>query len=316
MPTPRDQAMLVRAATLYYLEGKSQAEVAVAIGVSRSNVSRVLANARSNGIVDIRINDPFGRVTDLENELIEKYSLRGCRVAPSSSAGSALTRVGALGAAWLTSHLPAEGAIALSWGSAVGAVVDEMDEDVRHGTLEILPLVGGISSVNEARDGNVLVRSLAMKLGAQHRPLHAPAVVETAEARRALLGEPSISGVLDAASKAAIAIIGIGNVGAGASSAIVDSMKLDPKELRKFAESGAVGDCCTRYFDAEGVAVDSAVNERVIAIDLPKLRNIPIVVGVAAGAYKAAGVHGALVGKLFDVLIIDSELARTLLDHR
>ena len=58
--------MLVKAATLYYLEGQSQAEVAKEIGVSRSNVSRVLADARKNGIVEIRINDPFGRAQDLE----------------------------------------------------------------------------------------------------------------------------------------------------------------------------------------------------------------------------------------------------------
>ena len=316
MPTPRDQAMLVRAATLYYLEGKSQAEVAAEIGVSRSNVSRVLANARANGIVDIRINDPFGRSTDLEHELMEKYGLRGCRVAPGGDPDVALTRVGALGAAWLASNLPTSGIIALSWGSSVHAVIDEFSTDETHASLEILPLVGGLSSVDTARDGNVLVRSLAMKLGAGHRALHAPAVVESSETRTAFLREPSINGVLQDAGRAKIAIVGIGNVGEGASSQIIESMKLTDAEKAEFAASGAVGDCCTRYFDAHGTAITSTVNDRVIAIDLPELGKIPTVVGVAAGAYKAEGVHGALMGKVIDVLIVDSALAHALLLRR
>ena len=103
--------MLVKAATLYYLEGKSQAEVAQEIGVSRSNVSRVLADARKNGIVEIRINDPFGRAQDLEAQLVARYGLRECRVAPSTGSDNQLSRVGALGAQWLIDNLPRDGVV-------------------------------------------------------------------------------------------------------------------------------------------------------------------------------------------------------------
>ena len=313
MPTTRDQALLVRAATLYYLEGKSQAEVAAEIGVSRSNVSRVLAAARKHGIVDIRINDPFGRATEMEHQLEERFDLAGCRVAPSSAQGDALSRVGELGATWLVENLPESGTISLSWGSSVQAVVDSVVANPTHSSLEILPLVGGLSIVDSARDGNILVRSLAMTLGAKHRRLHAPAVVETRETRDAFLKEPSISTVLAAAGDSQIAIVGIGTVGYGASSAILDSMHLTAKEMRQFRESGAVGDCCTRYFDSKGKVVGSPASDRVVSIDLPSLRKVPAVVGVAAGAHKVAGVHGALIGKLIDVLIVDSSLAQALL---
>ena len=69
MPTPRDPATLVAAARLYYVEGRSQAEVADALQTSRSNVSRMLTEAQKQGIVEIRINDPAGRVHELEDEL-------------------------------------------------------------------------------------------------------------------------------------------------------------------------------------------------------------------------------------------------------
>ncbi|MHB1235406.1 MAG: sugar-binding transcriptional regulator [Microbacteriaceae bacterium] len=313
MPTSRDQALLVRAATLYYLEGKSQAEVAAEIGVSRSNVSRVLAAAREHGIVDIRINDPFGRAAELEGQLMKRFGLADCRVAPSDAYQHALSRVGELGSKWFVENLPRKGTVALSWGSSVQAVVDSIPSNPTHSSLEILPLVGGLSIVDSAHDGNVLVRSLAMKLGAKHRRLHAPAVVESEETRDAFLREPAISTVLTAASRSQIAIVGIGSVGHGASAAIIDAMNLEAKEMRRFYDSGAVGDCCTRYFDSSGTPVESPANGRVVSIDLPSLRNIPTVVGVAAGAQKVTGVHGALTGKLLDVLIIDSSLAQALL---
>lgn len=314
MPQPRDQAVLVAAATMYYLENRSQAEIARKLGVSRSNVSRILADARRAGIVDIRINNPFGRVPEVEDRLIARYGLRAARVAGRGTPETQLSRVGALGAQWLLENLPSDGAVALSWGASVQAVVDAVSTSAEHRGVEILPLVGGLSSVDSARDGNVLVRLLATKLGARHRRLYAPAVVESVVSRDALMRESAIASVLEAASGAQCAVVGIGQVGAGASAAIIDSMRLDPDERAAFEASGAVGDCCTRFFDLEGKVVDSAVNERVIAVELDALRTIPTVVGVAAGARKAQGTLGALRGGLVDILITDIDLAEQLLD--
>ena len=313
MPSARDQSLLVRAATLYYLDGKSQAEVAEEIGVSRSNISRMLTDARRFGIVDIRINDPFGRAFTLENALLDKYGLRECRVAPSGAADTELSRVGALGAQWLMERLPAKGSVAVSWGASVQAVVDEMPDDPTHPDIEILPLVGGLSAVDSTRDGNVLVRLLATKLGARHRRLYAPAVVESRESRDAFLNEASIRTVLDASKQVNIALVGVGSVGTGASSVIIDSMLPDVDQRRDFLASGAVGDCCTRFFDSEGNQVDHVVNDRVIAVGLDDLRAIPTVAAVAAGAQKALALHSALRGNLFNTLIVDSELATELL---
>ena len=76
MPLPRDPATLLVAARLYYLEGRSQAEIAERMGTSRSNVSRMLSEAQKQGIVEIRINDPGGRVHELEEALHAQFGLR------------------------------------------------------------------------------------------------------------------------------------------------------------------------------------------------------------------------------------------------
>src|SRR5690242_13378005 len=81
MPTTRDPATLVAAARLYFLQGRSQAEVAEQLGTSRSNVSRMLTEAQKLGIVEIRVNDPTGRAYELETEVREAFGLRDVRVA-------------------------------------------------------------------------------------------------------------------------------------------------------------------------------------------------------------------------------------------
>ncbi|MFX1820879.1 sugar-binding transcriptional regulator [Pseudarthrobacter sp. CC4] len=313
MPSAREPALLARAARLYYVEGRSQAEVAAAIGVSRSNVSRVLAAAREQGIVEIRINDSFERDLPLEQQLQRAYGLSECRVASRNDFQSPLLQIGGLGAAWVKENLPDTGAIAVSWGSTVQAVVDAFEAEPIHTGLQVLPLIGGLSIVNAAADGNVLVRSLALKLGAREARLNAPAVVGSQESRDTFLREPSISSVLDAAGAAEFALVGIGGVGSGASAAIIEAMQFTPDELRQFQQSGAVGDCCTRFFDERGRPVDSPADGRVVSIDLDALRKIKKVVGVATGANKAKGVRGALLGGYIDVLITDTALATALL---
>ena len=77
MPAPRSQDVLVKAARLYYLEDRSQGEVAKELGLSRSSVSRILAAARDQGVVEIRIHAPgvVSHVVELEEALCRQFSI-------------------------------------------------------------------------------------------------------------------------------------------------------------------------------------------------------------------------------------------------
>lgn len=58
MPPKRSIDLLLRAARLYYVEGRSQREVAERLQLSRSAVSRIIIAAREQGIVEFRIEIP------------------------------------------------------------------------------------------------------------------------------------------------------------------------------------------------------------------------------------------------------------------
>jgi DNA-binding transcriptional regulator LsrR (DeoR family) len=139
MPPARDRDSLVKAARLYYLDGRSQDDIARVLGTSRSNVSRMLSAARQQGIVEIHIHGLVGRDLNLEQELRERFQLRDVRVAAFGTAGNAMADVGELAAEWLDEILEDDQIVALSWGTTLQAMVDAISVD-RPRAVEIVPL--------------------------------------------------------------------------------------------------------------------------------------------------------------------------------
>jgi DNA-binding transcriptional regulator LsrR (DeoR family) len=317
MPTPRTPETLLAAARLYYVQGRSQAEVAEALGTSRSNVSRMLAEAQRQGIVEIRVNDPGGRVHELEEQVRQQFGLRDVRIAYSAPTPGLRVedQVGVQASRLLLDHLKDSMTVALSWGHALQSMVYATTGEDVHTGVTLVQLVGGLSSIRNEISGQELVRELALRLGAGYRFLHAPATLESSVARDALLAETSIADALQAATRADLAVVGIGTPSHGSSSAILDSLRLDEADLAEFWAQKPVGDVAARYYGTAGQPIRGAVEDHILAVTLDDLVAIPHVVGVAHGRAKAPGVLGALRGHLVDSLVCDESLARHLLSE-
>lgn len=316
MPAPRDPSVLLAAARMYYLENRSQAQIATELGTSRSNVSRMLSEAQRQNIVEIRIIDPSGRIPDLERELQAMFGLTDVRVAQR---GLGLTanveaQVGHQAAALLLEQVKDSMTVALSWGHALQALVYAVEADHDY-AVDLVQLVGGLSSVHNEISGQELVRELAVRLGASYRLLLAPASLGSPEVRTTLMAEPSIAQALDAARRADVAFVGIGTPSHGSSSAVLASLDLSPEEEKEFWDASPAGDIAARYYNASGQPIRGSVEDRVVAVTLDDLARIPNVVGVAYGRAKTPGVLGALRGHLVDSLVCDESLARSLISE-
>jgi DNA-binding transcriptional regulator LsrR (DeoR family) len=226
----------------------------------------------------------------------------------------ALAAAGDLAAQWLDESLRDGHVLGLSWGSSLQAMVESFSVDQPR-SVEVVPLVGGLSTADSLVAGQELVRELAGRLGATYRYLHAPALLRSETARDALLAEPAVADVLQRAQTADIAMVGIGTVGTGSSREMLDGLGLSASERKAFLAARPVGDTCCRFFDAAGQAIRGVVHDRVLAVELDDLRRIPTVIGVATGVEKAPGVLGALRGELVDGLITDASLALALLSE-
>lgn len=307
MPLRRSDEQLAEVARLYYLEGRNQREVAARLETTRSNVSRMLAAARDQGIVRFHIAHPLGRQHALEERLVAEFGLREARVLAADARIEGLSGAADLAARWLVERVSDGQTVAVSWGRTLKAVAQQVHVE-RAFDVEVVQL-GGDLQLDPQLSGHDLVRDLAARLGGGYSYLHAPAILETPELVASLRTDPSIARELDKARGADLALVGIGGFGDGFSAQIVASAHLAPGERRRLEEQRPAGDIAARFYDDDGAALDSPLRHRVLALELDELRRIPTVAGVAAGAAKGRGIRGALRGGLVDVLVCDQSAA-------
>ena len=309
--------LLAEVGELYYLHGRDQSSIAEEVGTSRSNISRLLTEARRRGIVDIRINHPLGRALELERRLETEFGLEEARVLASRSrrtneqrteALDTPDRVGQLGAGYLLEVLTDELTIGVSWGTSLEALVNAVAPSRPH-AVQVVQLLGGLSWVSQSLSGHVLGRRLADRLGGSFAYLHAPAIVDSTEARDLLLRQEGIADILAQGRGADLALLGIGSLGTGSSRALFSRPELTSAERKEIRSSGAVGDICARLFDRDGHPCVLSANQHVVGLELEDIKAIPRRVGVARGLEKVAGITGALRGGLVNVLVTDEETA-------
>ena len=306
-----DHALMGKVADLYYTRDLTQQAIAGRLGLSRPTVSRLLERARAVGIVRVEIIAPTDTHATLERGLEETFGLREAIVATGHSESPGATRraLAQAAAAYLDRAVKTRARIGISWGTTLSAVLDVVRP--RRLRVEVVPLVGGVGRADPAIHANDLARRLADLYHGDVALLHAPAIVVQPSVRDALLSDPRIREVLTLARKVDLALLGIGAL--VPSSTLVQSRFFTADDLAALRGRGAVGDICTRSFDAAGQPVDHALDARILAIDLADLRKIPTVVAVAGGFEKADAIAGALRGGLVSVLVTDHFAARAVL---
>jgi DNA-binding transcriptional regulator LsrR (DeoR family) len=305
--------LLAEAASLYYEQNLSQADIAARLGLSRSNVSRLLAEARDEGIVQITIHYPWRGMPDLEQRLATRFGLKDARVLQTGNFGysQVVEGLGVIAARYLERRLRDHMVLGISWSTGVYQVVNALRAARRLG-VTVVQLTGAVGSVAPVLDGPDLARWLAHMLGGQYRYLHAPLIVESAEVRQALEQERAIRETLDLARRADIVLVGIGSI-QPALSTLLQAGIVDDSGLAAVAALGAVGDICTYHYNIEGCLVPLDLHERIIGIDLPSLARVPLVIGVAGGREKAEAILGALRGGYINCLVTDEVAANDVL---
>ncbi len=305
--------LLAQVANLYFEQGQNQNEIAEQLQVSRSSVSRLLAEARELGVVEIRINYPLARDAALEHALAERFRLDAIYVLSTRSIvpTQMLGRLGRLASAHLHNRIGDGSVVALSWGTAVFETIQAMRRR-RLNDVKVVQVIGAAGSSNPRIDGPDLARQLAERLGGQYFYLHAPLLVENPQVRAALLEDQHVRATLGLARQARIALVGVGSTDPEVAP-MVRAGYLSQQEEREIARLGAVGDFCGYHIDAEGRVLDIPINQRVVGIPIEDLRAIPHVVGVAGGEIKAPTILAVLRGRLIDALITDDQAARAVL---
>jgi DNA-binding transcriptional regulator LsrR (DeoR family) len=306
--------LMAKVARMYYTQGLRQTEICERLNIHQSTVSRVLKRAEREGIVRITVSLPSGTHTEIEDALQSRYGLDEAVVVDCLEDDAQISHdLGAAAAFYLENTLKPSDVIGISsWSAALLEMVNAMHPSQRFRNTRVIQILGGLGSPNAEVHATQVTRRLADLIGGEATLLPAPGVVGSRNAREILLKDRFVREALDLFGKVTIALVGIGAT--EPSRALASSGNIfSPQEIKLLASKGAVGDICLRFFDANGRAVITALNDRVISMELDQLRAVRRVVAVAGGRRKANAILGALAGKLINVLITDAASAERLL---
>lgn len=304
-----DVDFLVDLATRVYNEGQTQAQIARELGVDPSTVSRHLKRARDEGIVRIEIRRPQHLHVDLGRELADVFGLSRVIVADDEEANAG---VAGAAATYLSSLFASGTRLGLSFGRLPSAVIHALPAGTVSG-LDVSLLLGGFSTAGVGIQGHELARHVAsLYPRSRIHYLQAPLLVDSAEIKRAMMTDGSITGALQAAASVELALVGIGDL--HDSAPLLRYGHLSAEARHRLVQAGAAGDVCARFFRDDGEPV-TEIDDRLMAIEREQLARIPTVIAVAAGPEKYAAIRGALRTGYVDVLVTDEttakELART-----
>ncbi len=302
--------MIGRVARLYYEYSMTHAEIANLLGFSRVKVTRMLAEARRTGVVEIRVHSSETLFTDLEMALVKRFGLASAWVAPTfSERAQQLDALGTMGALALRGCVHPGATVAVGVSATVGRISHHVS-DTEVADVTFVPATGSRLGSGEWIQPGESAQELAQAFGGTVCHLPAPMLASTQAAAELIRSEPDVARALQVASQADVIAFGVGGVVPG-SGIIMDDTS--PEKMAELRSLGAVGNISAGFFNAQGEVVDTSLDSRIIGLALSDLLSIPTRVALAGGPPKVAPLGGALAGGYINVLVTDRDTAQALL---
>lgn len=299
-----------RVARLHYQHSMTHQEIGELLGLSRVKVTRLLAEARRSGIVEIRIHSPQTPFGDLEAALTAEFGLSQAWVAPSfSDADRTYDAVGMAGSECLSALVPSARTVAVGLSSAVAAIIPHVRPEPVPG-LGLVPLAGSWGGLSRGISPHELVLRLGTLFHAETYHLPAPVLASSPGMGRALRADPGVRETLRLAGDADLLVAGVGGMDRR-SGLLIE--RLSEREQAELDSAGAVGDISGRFFSGDGTPVTGEVDERVVGLTLGELSAIPRRVAVSFGSHKVEALRTALTAGLMNMAVTDVNTAKALL---
>jgi len=303
-------AMLGRVASLHYTHGFTHQKIADLLGLSRVQVTRLLARALQEGVVEIRVHSDESIFPELQLGLEAVLGIKQAWVSPGFDQPERnLEALGAVAAQCLMSLLKPQDVVAVGLSRTLEHMIPHLPKSSVGATF--VAALGSRPSGAHNTNPHEIAHDLAERLGGSTRHLPAPFVMASEESASMMRREPDVAATLDLARKATLGLYGLGGTEQG-TGPLVDAIA-PSGELEKLRAKGAVGDISGSYFDREGHYVPSAVEKRMIGLSLQEILAIPQRIIVAGGDKKIEAIAAACRAGLVTHLVTDQHAAVGLL---
>lgn len=299
-----------RAIWLYHVEGCTQNDIAIQLGISRVMVVRLLADARRRNEVRITISAPLTELVMLEREMETRFGINRVIVAPFLDAEADPVKVIAAAAGnFISGEMKSGMTVGVGWGrtlfNTLPFITGATLEDFR-----VISLLGGIAAARRFNPAEFAWQFVELFQG-EGFLIPAPAVVDSSETKHALLERCGLSAIFEMADKLDVALLSCGGI-----STLTTSYRtgyLSEADRRSLIDAGAVGDVLYNFIDANGDLVDHEVNSRVISVNLARLRRTPERVLISGGKDKLIAIRAAIRTVAPTTLVLDEQTALALI---
>ena len=316
-----DERLIYKVCCLYYQDDMNQKEIGDYLGISRSSVLRMLQKGKELGIVTIELHNPrFYDYGDMEKALERAYGLKDVVIVENSvldTRSEAASYMFGKASDYLHSFFKEGDQIGVAMGNTLNNVVSTNKTYEKFKNLLFVAMEGGISqSTIDGTDvqGNELARKFADKFGGTYIQFLSPAVFSDHKVLEYFMKEKAVNYILDEFKKLNVIVVGIG-IPDRTDHTLAKAGYITGRELKTLVDNGAIGDMCLQFFDRDGNTDRFRFfNDRVAAMRLEDIRRIPSKIGIAGGERKAEAVIGAVRGGYINILIIDNECARRLIE--
>ena len=299
--TPVERRILIKVASMYYLEHMKQNDIAKRLGVERTTISKYLKRAIDKGLVTITVaNEKF---EDLEVAMEKRFGLKECFIVPKSYDLLAVKQaMGRAGLQLLRRIVSDNLVIGLAWGTSIRELTRHAENSkLPKINADFIPLDGGPENIDSEYHVNTLCYELAKAFGSRCHYIYAPAITRTAEIRNAIVQDVNYEKISAFWEKLDIGIVGIG--APVKSSNLIWMGEFGKQAIESLRTTGAVGEICSVFYDKNGREVQTDFSDRIIAVGLDKLRNLNYSIGMATSREKVMSILGACKGQLINVSV-------------
>lgn len=276
---------LIKVANMYYIEDKTQFEIAKELGVSRPLISRMLTQAKEMGIVEIKINEDVDVKSYFQNNL-EKYGIKGVAYVHEEKSDVDTNKKIAQELMELLSKTKTKN-IGLGWGTILSEIAHSSENNNLVGVKNVFPLIGNSNVSNKNYHTNELVRIFAEGLNAKASYLYSPAFAETLEEMEGYKRISSFKKLEKLWSSMSVAIVNIGTYPS------TPDFASAARFGRKLKEEEPVGRLLSYLYTQDGKILESDT-DYAIQIPIETLKNCKTVIGVCSANITPQSLLGAL----------------------
>lgn len=301
----------VRAAWLYYVEGLTQQETAKQLDINRVQVTRLLAEARKRGEVDIRINTSISSIIEAERAVEKAFGISKVIIAPMANADLDPTKaIASVAGQYISDYVRSGMKIGVGWGRTLYSSLPHI-QGRELDNVRVISLLGGISQAKRFNPAEFAWQFAELFKGEGYL-VPAPALVDSAETKHALLERCGINQIFELADNLDVAFLSAGGI-----EGITTSYRLghvSEADRQSLIAAGAVGDLLYSFISEDGELVDHNVNTRGIAVGMDRLKNAKDRVLISGGKEKVKVLLGCVRLVKPTVFITDEFTAKAMLE--